>query len=211
MKTLCVILVVLAFSLTHGVAQTPAGSQQAELLRSTTGRGQDASGFGNISTPLKKGMIYDVVSQSLGAVVLNVGGMKVSVPSGDVRVSKKEMTATTAAGAPKDFVPGQIILLSAKYTVSGNQPRNVKNKVQKLIPAGMISQPVEILASDSLSTTAQIQGDGGLSAAVVMTPELFIIMMQDTSIPRNILTIEYSFNGQRMTKQAIEGTKLVLP
>lgn len=211
MKTLCVLLGALVLCLTHAVAQVAVASQQAEMLRSTTGRGQDASGFGNISTPLKKGMIYDVVSQSVGNVVLSVDGVKVTVPSGDVRVSKKEKAYSSAPGAPKDFVPGQIVILSAKYTIAGNQPRNVKNRVQKLIPPGVISKPMEILASDSLSAAAQGQGDGGLSAAVVMTPELFLIMMQDTTVPRNILTIEYSYNGQRYIKQAIEGTKLVLP
>ncbi|MGV3659401.1 MAG: hypothetical protein ACO1TE_04430 [Prosthecobacter sp.] len=186
---------------------------QAEILRSMTGKGIDAAGFGNIPTPLRKGMIFDVEKHAVGTVILNVDGRKVMVAPGDVRIAEKPAATQAAAvpGAPRGFVPGRILVLSAKYTLAGNQPRNVKNRIQKLIPDGILARPVEILVSDNLSMAAQSQGDGGQSVAVVVTPKVTAVVVQNTLIPKNVLTIEYTFNGQRMVKQALEGTRMVLP
>lgn len=211
MKSPWKILATLFLCLTHSFGQAPKlPPQQAEILRSLNGKGIDAAGFGNIPTPLKKGMTYDVVKQGVGQVTLDVDGRKVIVPSRDVLISDKP-AATQAAPGVVGFVPGKLLVLSAKYTLAGNQPRNVKNRVEKLIPAGDLARPVEILVSDQLSMAAQNQGDGSQNVVVIATPELVAIALQNTLNPPNVLTIEYMFNGQRMMKQGIEGTKIVLP
>lgn len=214
MKSSWLILAVLVFCLSDAFGQAPhLPPQQAEILRSMNGKGIDANGFGNIPMPLKKGMTYDVVKEGVGQVTLDVDGRKVIVPSRDVRISDKPAAtqAAPAAGAPAGFVPGKFMVLSAKYTLAGNQPRNVKNRVEKLVPAGMLARPVEILVSDQLSMAAQNQGDGIQSVVVIATPELVAIALQNTLNPPNVLTIEYMYNGKRMMKQGVEGTKIVLP
>lgn len=214
MKAPWLILAALIFCLTDAFGQAQQRlTQQAEILRSLNGKGIDASGFGNIPTSLKKGMTYDVVKQGVGQVTLNVDGRKVIVPSRDVLISDKPAAtqAAPAAGAADDFVPGKLLVLSAKYTLAGNQPRNVKNRVEKLVPTGDIARPVEILVSDQLSMAAQNQGEGGQSVVVIATPEIVAVALQNNVNPPNVLTIEYMFNGRRMVKQGIEGTKIVLP
>ncbi|MES2736228.1 MAG: hypothetical protein V4672_07905 [Verrucomicrobiota bacterium] len=190
-------------------AQTPAPSQQAELNRSTAGRTLNDRNLADGTMPLKKGMVFDVVEQKMGYVVISANGRKVVVAQTDVTVTAKpEAPASTTispATAASAFTPGQIVLISAKYTLQGNQPRNVKNRLAKLIPGGIINQPVEILVTDDLSSAASIQGNtvtvrsGGSGGIVV------------TGTARNILTVEYSFNGEVRKKQAAEGTYLTLP
>lgn len=192
-------------------AQSPAPSQQAELNRSTAGRTLNDRNLADGTMPLKKGMVFDVVEQKMGYVVISANGRKVVVAQTDVTVTAKpEAPASTTttispATAASAFTPGQIVLISAKYTLQGNQPRNVKNRLTKLIPAGTINQPVEILVTDDLSSAASIQGNtvtvrnGGSGGIVV------------TGTARNILTVEYSFNGEVRKKQAAEGTYLTLP
>lgn len=191
-------------------AQTPAPSQQAELNRSTAGRTLNDRDLADGTMPLKKGMVFDVVEQKMGYVVISANGRKVVVAQTDVTVTAKpeapaSTTTISPATAASTFTPGQIVLISAKYTLQGNQPRNVKNRLTKLIPEGTINQPVEILVTDDLSSAASIQGNtvtvrnGGSGGIVV------------TGTARNILTVEYSFNGQIRKKQAAEGTYLTLP
>lgn len=111
----------------------------------------------------------------------------------------------------QSFTPGQLVLLSAKYSLAGNQPRNVKARVQKYIPTGVISAPIEFLVTDNLSTAAQGQGDGIQNVTVVVTPTIQAVTVQKIEVPKNVLRVEYSFNGQLMVKEALEGTKMVLP
>lgn len=213
MRSPAFILLAVLLCLTQASAKAEEARHEARLLRSVSGRGIDERGFANIATPLKKGMTFDVVKQELGKVTLKVDGRKVVVASGDVLVSEKSPATQAAfvAGAPPGFVPGRVVVLSARYSLAGNQPRNVKNSVEKLIPDGTLMKPVEILVSDQLSKAAQNQGDGGQSVAVIVTPEVVAVTSQTIYNPKNVLTVEYMFNGQRVLKQAVEGTKMVIP
>lgn len=144
-------------------------------------------------------------------------------------------SGTVLAGAT--FSPGIIELVSARYTLPGNQPRNVKNRLQKLIPTTAISAPVSILVSDELSDAAKAQGtvttSVGVGAAATSaqattvgttTPQgnsasvtqvngvtVGVAVVQSQTTEKNILTVEYIFNGVRLKKQALEGSQLVLP
>jgi hypothetical protein len=132
-------------------------------------------------------------------------------------------TSPTSDGtAPvQAFQPGIIELISARYTLQGNQPRNVKNRLQKLIPANVITSPVSVFVSDELSDAAKAQGTVTTGVGVVTgvsttdengrTVGVGVGVAQFQSTPVNILTVEYMFNGQRLRKQAAEGTQLVLP
>lgn len=191
---------------TAALAQNAGKLMQAELLRSTTGRGIDSSGFASLTVPLKKGAIYDVVRQEFGNVVLKIDGKDVVVQKGAVALTEKLLTAVTGANG---FVPGKIVLVSAKYSLDGNQPRNVKNNLQKLIPQTIVTEPVQIIVTDALSSAAQDQGNQS-RAAVVITPDVILGVV--TAAPsKNVLTVEYIFNGKNFTKQVPEGEKLVLP
>lgn len=191
---------------TAALAQNAGKLMQAELLRSTTGRGIDSSGFASLTVPLKKGAIYDVVRQEFGNVVLKIDGKDVVVQTGAVALTEKLLTAVTGANG---FVPGKIVLVSAKYSLDGNQPRNVKNNLQKLIPQTIVTEPVQIIVTDALSSAAQDQGNQS-QAAVVITRNV-ILGVVNASPSKNVLTVEYIFNGKNFTKQVPEGEKLVLP
>lgn len=199
--------------------QSATESYQAELSRSTAGRVLDDRGLAAGTMPLKKGSAYNVVEQKVGYLVISVQGKKVSIPPGDAIVTKGTVAPPTPrseqpvaqrtpevvrAPEPVAVTPGTIELVSAKYTLMGNQPRNVKNKLAKLIPAGVIDKSVSILVSDTLSTAAAAQGN---SSVVPMGGRTYLY--QQT--PRNILTVEYLFNGESRVKQAMEGTYLTLP
>ncbi len=130
-------------------------------------------------------------------------------------------TSAAGAGVPITFQPGVIELISARYTLPGNQPRNVKNRLQKLIPSSVISAPVSIFVSDELSDAAKAQGTVttavGVGVGVSSTDDqgntvgVGVAVAQAQTTPKNILTVEYMFNGQKLRKQAAEGTQLVLP
>lgn len=189
----------------HVVGQDGAVPKQAELIRSTSGRAIGASGMAAGSVPLKKGVVYDVVREENGIVVLQVGSDQVMVPTGALVVSDKpKPPAAVAAG----FVPGKIVLVSAKYSLDGNQPQNVKNALQKLIPQEVLTEPVRIIVSDGLSTAAQDQGKVS-TGTVVSTGNAAVLTMRSPS--RNVLTVKYMYNGQERTKQVPEGMVLVLP
>lgn len=188
------------------LAQNAGKLMQAQLLRSTTGRGIDGSGFASLSVPLKKGAIYDVVRQENGNVVLKIDGKDVVVPAGALALTEKLLTAVASNNG---FVPGKIVIVSAKYSLDGNQPRNVKNNLQKLIPQTIITEPVQIIVTDALSTAAQDQGNQS-QGTVVITRGMVLGVV--TAAPaKNVLTVEYLFNGKSFTKQVPEGEKLVLP
>lgn len=130
-------------------------------------------------------------------------------------------SAAAGATVPVTFQPGVIELISARYTLPGNQPRNVKNRLQKLIPSSVISAPVSIFVSDELSDAAKAQGTVttavGVGVGVSSTDDqgntvgVGVAVAQAQTTPKNILTVEYMFNGQKLRKQAAEGTQLVLP
>ncbi|MCX6848046.1 MAG: hypothetical protein NTY98_03915 [Verrucomicrobia bacterium] len=191
---------------TAALAQNAAKLMQAELLRSTTGRGIDSFGFASLSVPLKKGALYDVVRQENGNVVLTIDGKQVVVPTGAVALTEKLLASVTSNTG---FVPGKIVLVSAKYSLDGNPPRNVKNALQKLIPQTIVTEPVQIIVTDALSSAAQDQGNQ-TQGTVIITPDMRVNVVIRTPT-KNVLTVEYLFNGKSFTKQVPEGEKLVLP
>ena len=114
------------------------------------------------------------------------------------------------------FTPGVIQLISARYSLQNDQPRNVKNHLAKLIPKGLITAPVTIQVTDALSTAAQDEGNitRGQAAGVSATQGGVTVGVAEVVIQSpqaNLLTVEYMFNGQRFKKEALEGSYLVLP
>lgn len=130
--------------------------------------------------------------------------------------------APAVAGSPAPpvplpgFVPGTIEIISARYSLPNEQARNVKNRFVKLVPAGTIYAPVAIQVTDQLSDAALDMGNYTTAngAAVVVTDGNVTagaasVVLQEQN--RNVLTVEYKYNGQRYKKQAIEGSYIVLP
>lgn len=199
---------------TAGFGQAPVNAlavlptatpMQAKLTRNLTARALDSAGFASTPVQLKKGATYDVLKQSKFDTMLDVGGQQVMVSTHELIVTPKgPVVAVTVVG----FTPGTIFLESARYSLDGNQDRNVKNSLKKLIPEGVITAPVEIIVTDALSTAAQDQGDT-LQGTIVTSGNTSTVFVRGT--PRNVLTVVYTFNGQRFTKQVPEGSKLVLP
>lgn len=114
------------------------------------------------------------------------------------------------------FTPGVIELISARYTLQNDQPRNVKNRLAKLIPKGTITAPVTVQVTDALSDAALDEGNltRGAAAVATTTKNGVTIGVAEVVVQApqpNMLTVEYMYNGQRLKKQAAEGTLLVLP
>lgn len=182
-----------------------APSMRAELVRSTSGRTLNDRNLADGTMPLKKGMMYDVVEQRMGYVVISANSRKVVVAQTDVTLSPKPMASTKISPATSGFTPGEIVLISAKYTLEGNQPRNVKNRLSKLVPTGVVTEPVRIMVSDDLSSAATLES----GRVTVRRSGSNMVFVRGAST--NILTVEYSFNGEIRKKQAIEGSYLTLP
>ena len=87
-------------SISMAETDTPESPMQAKLLRSTTGRALDNSGFANIPTPLKKDAVYDVVKQTLVEVTVEVEGQDVVVSSRDVLITAKKIRAAASGASP---------------------------------------------------------------------------------------------------------------
>lgn len=114
------------------------------------------------------------------------------------------------------FTPGVIELISARYTLQNDQPRNVKNRLAKLIPKGTLTAPVTVQVTEALSDAALDGGNVTRGAAAVATTKkngvIIGVAEEVVQAPQpNMLTVEYTYNGQRLKKQAAEGTLLVLP
>ena len=171
-----------------------------------TRRGIDSSGFASISVPLQKGVIYDVVRQETGNVVISVDGKNVFVQT--CAVSLTEKPDTPAAGI-NGFVPCKIVIVSAKYSIDGNQPRTVKNNLQKLVPQSIVTEPVVNIVTDALSPAVQEQGIQTQGTVTVTGTNTANILMRTAS--KNVHTVECIFNGKRFTKQVPECAKFVLP
>ncbi|HYF38013.1 MAG TPA: hypothetical protein VD994_22110 [Prosthecobacter sp.] len=210
-------------------SQTPP--LEAEILRKTAARVVDASGLASTPYPVNKGARFDVVSQSFSEVVLARGGTRIRVPKTDVRIypkdpnapapppnpyamppqdpraieaAKAEAARAAEAAARAAFQPGgQLTILSAKYSLSGNAPRNVKNKIDKLIPTAPLTAPVRILVTDQLHRSAANEPE-----AIVYTGRTSTNVVH---LRKNVLTVVYEYNGQKLTKEAEEGTAMFLP
>ncbi len=205
-------LTLLAAAASFGQSPEPAPtapaapSMRAELVRSTSGRTLNDRNLADGTMPLKKGMMYDVVEQRMGYVVISANSRKVVVAQTDVTLSPKPVASTKISPSSNSgFTPGEIVLISAKYTLEGNQPRNVKNRLSKLVPTGVITEPVRIMVSDDLSSAATLES----GRVTVRRSGSNTVFFRGAST--NILTVEYSFNGEIRKKQAIEGSYLTLP
>lgn len=188
------------------LAQTSVSSpaRQATIMRATTGRMLNAQGLADQPVPVRKGFVFEVAEESLADVTLVHNGRKFKVSKSDVSIAEKGASSGVSS---KGFQPGTIVLISAKYTVLGNQPRNVKNRLSKLIPMGVVTEPIAIQVTDDLSSLAGAQGN----TATTVTIDANSTVITTTEVPKNVLTVEYSFNGQIRKKQALEGSYLVLP
>lgn len=208
-KIACISLSLLlsVFTLPSHSQDAQPATKQAQVIRSTTGRMLTEQGLAENTVPVRKGFTFDVVSETLADVVLSHNGRKFKMAKSDVIISEK--SAEQAAASSTSFKPGQIVLLSAKYTVEGNQPRNVKNRLAKLVPQGVVTEPVSIQVTDELSSLAATQGVTTTGTVTSVNSNTAIVTLNEAK--KNVLTVEYSFNGQVRRKQALEGSILVLP
>jgi hypothetical protein len=200
-------LILCVFTLPAQAQNAQPAVKQAQVIRSTTGRMLNEQGLAENTVPVRKGFTFDVVSETLADVVLSHNGRKFKMAKSDVIISEK--SAEQATASPTGFKPGQIVLISARYTVEGNQPRNVKNRLAKLVPQGVITEPVSIQVTDELSSLAATQGSTTTGTVTALDNNTAIVTLNEAK--KNVLTVEYSFNGQVRRKQALEGSILVLP
>ncbi len=200
-------LILCVFILPAQAQDAQPAAKQAQVIRSTTGRMLNEQGLAENTVPVRKGFTFDVVSETLADVVLSHNGRKFKMAKSDVIISEK--SAEQATASPTGFKPGQIVLISARYTVDGNQPRNVKNRLAKLVPQGVITEPVSIQVTDELSSLAATQGSTTTGTVTALDNNTAVVTLNEAK--KNVLTVEYSFNGQVRRKQALEGSMLVLP
>lgn len=183
-------------------------SEIATMKRSVTGRLLNDRGMATGQKALIKDNTYKVVKKELGYVVVDVAGEKVSVPLVEVTLQPAPVVAIRPVvppnGAGSTYAPpqsptantntqsvplGAFMLISAKYSLRGNQPRNVKNKIAKLAPDGEMNRPVTILVNDELCSAAAL----------------------NDSYRYNVLTVIYTINGEMRTQSVGEGSVLTLP
>jgi len=183
----------------------PAPQQEAEVKRNVAGTIIGPNGFSDGQLSLEKGKVYDVIGVSgFSDVLISVEGKAVKVRESDVRVFEK---VAHDVDQSTGFVPGRIYLSSAYYGPPVERPRpdrQTLRAVQKMLPDGEISKPIEILVTDALSGRAsgsqKIRGEMDYYGNIQMEKE-----------KKNVLILEYEFNGEKIKKSAIEETVLVLP
>ena len=185
---------------------------QAEILRNISVTKIVSTGFSEGQISLQKGSFYDVEKVVLSNVFVNVDGQLVRVPRDDVSISKK---IVREADPITGFAPGKIVLLNASYGLP--TPRPIRNSqtlrlLQNMIPKGEITKPIEILITDALlgpranaqtvvnSSSGRIDYDGNIS-----------MKTQTQKAQKNVLQIEYQFNGEKLKKSALEESVLILP
>lgn len=188
-------------------------SHQAELIRTLSGTKLGPSGFSTADqVKLEKGMIYDVWGiKDASTVVLLVDGDLVLVRKSDLRISNKVVKESV----PDGFIPGRIVFRSAYYGPPDKRPRNdpqVLRILRSMVPGDEILKPVELLVTDVFLgrnakgdidkgwMVGEVDRDGNLSGAVrIPKPK------------KNVLVVEYQFNGEFHKKSALEESTLVLP
>ncbi len=195
--------------------------QQAELLRTINAQILGPDGFPRGTRQLSKGVIFDVESETFDDVIGKMNGQKIRVPKQAVTLTEKaEDLKPTVAG----FKPGQLIIQSGRYSLEGNQPRNVKTRLQKYLPAGgMLTEPLIFIVSDDLSTAAGNQKTliiSNQSSAIVTTQgpnqptqQVMVTQTQTSAVPTapNVLVVDYTFNGRKGRKVGVEGQTMTLP
>lgn len=205
-------------------AQTPnppAKPQQAEMIRTANGRFVSPDGFTEGDVKLVKGMIFDVDRLDIRGVIVHHAQRKVMIDKQHVRLFERlpSLQATV-----KGFTPGQLVILSARYTLAGNQPRNVKSRLEKYLPdKGLLTAPLKFIVTDDLSTAAGNQQFiiiPGQATQVVVTSgrngqkRVFVQPGTPSTVIQtapNVLSVEYSFAGKKYQKVAYEGSEMILP
>lgn len=191
------------------------------MVRTANGRFVSTDGFTEGDVKLVKGMIFDVDRLDIRGVIVHHAQRKVMIDKQHVRLFDRlpSLQATV-----KGFKPGQLVILSAKYTLAGNQPRNVKSRLEKYLPdKGLLTAPLKFLVTDDLSTAAgnqQFIVIPGQATQVVITSgrngqeQVFVQSGTPSTVIQtapNVLFVEYSFAGKKYRKVAYEGAEMVLP
>jgi hypothetical protein len=197
-------------------ADTP--KKQAQLIRTVNVQFLGSDGFPIDTQQLSKGVIFDVVEEAFSDVIGVLDGKK-------FRVSRQVVTLTEKEGELQStvdgFTPGQLVIISARYSLEGNQPRNVKSKLLKYLPKdGMLTEPVVFLVSDDLSRSAENQKtlfQSSQTSVLVTDPEtlgqVVVTETRTSAVPSspNTLVVEYTFNGKKGRKVGMEGKEMTLP
>lgn len=191
------------------------------MVRTANGRFVSPDGFTEGEVKLVKGMIFDVDRLDIRGVIVHHAHRKVMIDKQNVRLFDRlpKLQATV-----EGFTPGQLVILSAKYTISGNQPRNVKLRLEKYLPdKGLLTAPLKFLVTDDLSTAAgnqQFVVIPGQATQVIITPggngenRLFVQPGTPSTVIQtspNVLMVEYSFAGKKYRKVSYEGAEMELP
>lgn len=196
----------------------PKPPKQAEFIRTVNARYQTSDGLSDGQRRMEKGTILDVVSHDIGKVVLNYGKSRLVVSSTDVRLFDKE---PSLQATKPGFKTGQLIILSAWYSLPGNAPRNVKNRLKTYLPdKGMLTAPLSFPVTDDLSTAAanaQFIVVPGVSTQVVIASRKGAVVLrtqtagQIVTTSPNTLVVEYEYLGKRHRKVGVEGKEMTLP
>jgi hypothetical protein len=200
------------------VSGDDAAKKQAQLIRSGNVQFLGPDGFPVGTQQLSKGVIFDVVEETFSDVFGVLDGRKFRVSRQLVTLTEREgELQSTVAG----FTPGQLVIISARYSLEGNQPRNVKSKLLKYLPKdGLLTEPVAFLVSDDLSRSAENQKtlfQSSQTSVTVTDPDtleqVVVTQTQTSGVPSspNTLVVEYTFNGKKGRKVGIEGREMILP
>lgn len=201
------------FSLTLHAEEVGQPPQQAELMRTISGTRLGPSGFSAGQVKLERGMIYEVKERKgFSSVVLLVDGESVEVRESDLRISDKVITEPDPVTG---FVPGRIILKSAYYGAPTERPRGnrqVLRVLQSMVPRSNIDKPVEVLVTDALlGRDAALQSIQGSMSGQMDDYGNVRGNVQMQKPKKNVLVVEYQYNGQFLKKSALEETTLILP
>jgi hypothetical protein len=216
-----ILLLSMASLATAQNASRPAETKppkQAEFIRTVNARYRTPDGLSDGQRRMEKGTILDVVSHDIGTVVLNYGKSRLVVSTSDVRLFDKE---PSLQATKPGFKTGQLVILSAWYSLHGNAPRNVKNRLKTYLPdKGMLTAPLSFPVTDDLSTAAanaQFIVVPGVSTQVVIATRKGAVVVQTQTAGQvvatspNRLVVEYEYLGKRYRKVGVEGKEMTLP
>jgi len=202
-----ILLPLLAFTGGIALSQTTVESKEepiqyiATIKRSTSGEKLNENGFGAGTVQLQSGMTYEVEKQDLGSVTLRDGDILIRVNRTNVDVMKDDGSASVG-----DFF--RIVSASYRATTGGTR-YNVKHEIQKRLPRGPLTQPVQILIDDHLLRARANEVNSQTAVARQTGPDTYKVKLDAPK--QMILTIVYEYNGQRFTKEVAGGDYLVLP
>ncbi len=204
------IILVCAFDLR--CEETTPRVLQAEILRNISVTKIGPTGFSEGQISLQKGSFYDLEKIVLSNVFISVDRQLVRVPRDDVSISKK---IVREADPVTGFVPGMIVLLNASYGLPTARPiRNSQTlrALQNMIPRNEITKPVEVLITDALlGPRANTQTVASSSSGNIDYSGNFNMATQTQKAQKNVLQVEYQYNGRKIKKSALEESVLIFP